>query len=53
MKTFRNQIQPLAVTVSCWWLWVWETLQKLTVDEVIQNWLIMTLLPAVYWYQQT
>jgi hypothetical protein len=52
MKTFRNQIQPLAVTVSCWWLWVWETLAKLAVDELTQNWLTMTLLPAVYWHHQ-
>ena len=51
LKTFRNQFQPLAVTVSCWWLWVRETLQNLTVDEVMQNWLIMTLLPVVYWHQ--
>lgn len=52
MKTFRNQIQPLAVTVSCWWLWVWETLAKLAVDELTQNWLTMTLLPVVYWHHQ-
>lgn len=27
MKKFRNQIQPLAISVSFWWCWVSETLQ--------------------------
>jgi len=53
MKKFRKQFQPLAVSVSFWWLWVMETLQELVVDdEKMQQWLMTTLLPVSYWHQQ-
>ena len=56
MRKFRNQFQPLAVSVSFWWLLVWESLQALNVDEEQKKWLTSTLLPVVYWHykmQQT
>ena len=52
LKKFRNQIKPLAVSVSFWWLWVSETLQGLAVDKDLEDWLTTTLLPVVYWHQQ-
>ena len=52
MKKFRNQINPLAVTVSFWWLWVRETLQGLAVNTELENWLTTILLPVVYWHHQ-
>ena len=52
MKKLRNQIQPLAVSVSFWWRWVSETLLGLAVDKDLEDWLITTLLPVVYWHQQ-
>ena len=52
MKKFRNQIKPLAVSVSFWWHWVSETLQGLAVDKDVEDWLTTTLLPVVYWHQQ-
>ena len=48
MKKFRNQIKPLAVSVSFWWHWVSETLQGLAVDKDLDDWLTTTLLPVVY-----
>jgi len=51
MKKFRNQIKPLAVSVSFWWLWVSETLQGFAVDKDLEDWLTTTLLPVVYWHQ--
>ena len=52
MKKFRNQIKPMASTVSFWWLWVRETLQGLAVNTELENWLTTILLPVVYWHHQ-
>ena len=52
MKKFRNQIKPLAVSVSFWWCWVSETLQSLAIDKDLEDWLTTTLLPVVYWHQR-
>ena len=51
MKKFRNQLQPLAVSVNFWWHWVNETLQGLAVDKGMEDWLTTTLLPVVYWHR--
>ena len=48
----RNQIKPLAMNVTVWWLWVNENLQALKVDEILEAWLVDTLLPVVYWHYQ-
>jgi len=48
----RNQIKPLAMNVTVWWLWVDENLQSLKVDEILEAWLVDTLLPVVYWHYQ-
>ena len=57
MDKFRNQFNPLAVSVSFWWSWVFETLQSLVIEDVdLKQWLTTTLLPVVYWHykmQQT
>lgn len=52
MKKFRNQIQPLAVSISFWWLWVRETLQSIELNDDTELWLTSTLLPVVYWHQK-
>ena len=41
------------MTVDFWWLWVRETLQKLTVDPILEDWLSTGLLPVIYWHQQS
>ncbi len=53
MTKFRNQFDPLAVSVDFWWLWVRETLQNLAVENtVLEEWLTETLLPVVYWHHK-
>jgi hypothetical protein len=52
INKFRNQIKPLTLGVHNWWLWVWETLKNLMVDEATQHWLTTILLPVVYWHYQ-
>jgi hypothetical protein len=47
IKKLRNQIKPLAVSVSFWWMWGSETLQGLAVEKTWKT----TLLPVVYWHQ--
>ena len=47
MLKFRNQIKPLAASISFWWLWVSEILQGLAVDKGLEDWLTTTLLPVV------
>jgi hypothetical protein len=51
-KKLRNQIKPLAVNVTAWWLWVNENLQALKVDTILRAWIIDALLPVVYWHHQ-
>ena len=50
MKKFRNQFQPLAISVTFWWLLVWESLQDLDADKETSQWLTNCLLPVVYWH---
>ena len=52
MQKFRNQFQPLVISVSFWWLLVWESLQALGENKVLANWLTITLLPVVYWHHK-
>jgi len=51
MNKLRNQFEPLAVSVSFWWIWVLDTLKSLVLeDEELKEWLTTTLLPVVYWH---
>jgi len=50
MKKFRKQFQPLAISVTFWWLLVWESLQDLEADKDTAQWLTSYLLPVVYWH---
>lgn len=53
MKKFRNQFESLAISVDFWWLFVQETLQKLAIGSIeLENWLMTTLLPVVYWHHK-
>ena len=52
MRKFRNQFQPLAISVTFWWLLVWESLQGLETDKETAQWLTSRLLPVVYWHHK-
>jgi len=52
MRKFRNQFQPLAISVTFWWLLVWESLHGLETDKETAQWLTNRLLPVVYWHHK-
>lgn len=52
IDSFRTLIPTFAQGIEAWWQWVWQALQVETPDRAIQNWVLMTLLPWVYWCQQ-
>lgn len=52
LKKFRNQFDALAANVEVWWVWMFEIVIGLGVDEATQHWLMYRLLPVVYWHQQ-
>jgi len=53
MNKLRNQFEPLAVSVSFWWIWVLDTLKILVLeDEELKEWLTTTLLPVIYWHHK-
>jgi len=53
LPKLRRQFEPLAVSVSFWWLWVCESLLSLGVeDDGLRQWLTTALLPVVYWHHK-
>ena len=52
ITTFQTQIPSLANGIHAWWRWVTQALAVETQDIEVQNWVLMTLLPWVYWSQQ-
>jgi len=52
MRKFRNQFQPLAISVTFWWCLIWESLQDLGADKELSQWLTSRLLPVVYWHHK-
>ncbi|MCK5831793.1 MAG: hypothetical protein KAH20_15980 [Methylococcales bacterium] len=52
MRKFRNQFQPLAVSVTFWWLLVWESLHDLETNKDTAQWLTSHLLPVIYWHHK-
>ena len=52
IETFRAQIPSFATGIHAWWQWVIQDLATQTPDVDIQNWVLMALLPWVYWSQQ-
>lgn len=53
VSLWQRQIPHLARAVHAWWLWVIESLSPLTQDPDVQQWVLTSLLPWVYWHQQT
>ncbi len=52
LDKFKKQIKDIATIVDVWWLWAINSLLNEALDEAHQQWLLYTLLPVVYWYQQ-
>jgi len=49
---FENQIDGIASLIDAWWLWCEESLPHDKIDNELKNWLLMYLLPSVYWQCQ-
>lgn len=52
ITTFETQIPSLSQGIHAWWRWVTQALSLITPDINQQNWVLMALLPWVYWSQQ-
>ena len=52
LKKFRNQISALSSHVTVWWKWVEEMVREHSADPATQQWLILKLLPVLYWHHQ-
>lgn len=50
---FERQLQDLSAVVDVWWNWVRQSLNKQNCDPSIGAWLEQSLLPTLYWQQQT
>jgi Family of unknown function (DUF6399) len=53
IESFRQQIPTFAQGIHAWWQWVTSALAAQTDDPELQNWVLTSLLPWVYWQQQT
>lgn len=49
---FNNQIEGIASLIDTWWLWCEESVNNDKIDNELKNWLLMYLLPSVYWQYQ-
>jgi hypothetical protein len=53
LERWHKQIPNLAGTLHAWWEWTIQSLKAQTQDAYTQDWVMMVLLPWVYWHQQT
>jgi hypothetical protein len=52
IETFQSQIDSFAQGIEVWRQWVVEALQVETPERGIEDWVLMALLPWLYWLQQ-
>jgi len=52
ITTFRQQLPAISQGIHAWWHWVVLELSQQTPDTDVQNWVLMALLPWLYWSQQ-
>jgi hypothetical protein len=51
-KKYIKQIKDMASGIDSWWFWAVESLVGYGLGKEKQDWLLYTLLPVIYWYQQ-
>lgn len=49
----ERQLHDLSALVDLWWNWVRQSLRIQSGDAAVNNWVEQSLLPALYWQQQT
>jgi hypothetical protein len=52
IECFDKQLPDIAQGIHAWWLWVTQALAAQTACVEVQNWVIGSLLPWVYWRVQ-
>lgn len=52
IATFQTHIPSFAQGIQAWWQWVTQALSTQTQDLERHNWVLIALLPWVYWSQQ-
>jgi len=53
LERWHRQIPNLSGILHAWWQWVLQSLRAQTQDPEVQSWVLDSLLPWVYWHQQT
>ena len=52
LNTFKGQIKEIAHIVGAWWLWAIESIAGDELEPGMQDWVLYSLLPVLYWHQQ-
>jgi hypothetical protein len=52
IEKFENQIEGISSLIDPWWLWCEESVMNDEIDNELKDWLLMYLLPRVYWQYQ-
>jgi hypothetical protein len=52
ITTFQQQLPAMSQGIRAWWHWVTHELAQQTQETEVQNWVLMALLPWLYWSQQ-
>jgi len=52
IETFEQQLPTMIQGLHAWWQWTTQALGAQTPNIDIQNWLLGSLLPWIYWLQQ-
>jgi len=52
ITTFQQQLLAISQGIRAWWHWVTHELAQQTHDTEEQNWVLVALLPWLYWSQQ-
>ncbi len=53
IESWKRQIPAMSGLIHAWWEWVLQSLSAQALDTETRNWLLDSLLPWVYWSQQT
>jgi Family of unknown function (DUF6399)/IclR helix-turn-helix domain len=52
LERWKRQLPDLSAILHAWWQWTLQALGTQTQDPDTQQWVLMVLLPWVYWHQQ-
>jgi hypothetical protein len=52
IEKFSKQIEGIASIIDAWWLWAEESLESDEITGEIRKWLLIFLLPTIYWQRQ-